>query len=70
MFKTASKKLSIRFRIMPVRRIPKVSIFMAVIPKKSEEKGSGIAKNGKILPNVIPLLSSYLNSVGDKNTEK
>ena len=49
MAKTASNQLGICLRIMHVRPVPKVSIFLAVTTKKVTEKGSKMGKNGKIL---------------------
>ena len=52
MAKTASNQLGICLRIMHVRRIPKVSIFIALttrIVTEKAEKWPKMAKNGKIL---------------------
>ena len=53
MAKTASKQLRISLRIIPLRRIPKVTIFMAVTTKKVKE--AQIAENGKIVADNTPI---------------
>ena len=47
MAKTASNQLGICLRIMHMRPVPKVSIFIAVTNKKVTEKAQKWAKMGK-----------------------
>ena len=50
MAKTASNQLGICLRIMHVRPVPKVSIFMAVTTKKVMEKAQKWAKMARFWP--------------------
>ena len=50
MAKTASNQLGICLRIMHVRPVPKVSIFMAVTAKKVTEKAQKWAKMARFWP--------------------